>query len=161
MRPASFERRAVFFRVTDSQPESVPGWMIRPLRRYADFRGRSDRREFWWYCLFLVLGYLAIGVVGFALAMAEASDELVGFGIVGGWTLFFLANFIPGLALTTRRLHDLGMSGALLIVVFAALFILNMIGWLAYLVVMSLPGQAKTNRWGPPLGVRDVAEVFG
>ena len=37
-------------------------WMLMPLRRYADFSGRSRRKEYWMFtlfilpCLYLVLG---------------------------------------------------------------------------------------------------------
>ncbi|MDB5583349.1 MAG: hypothetical protein JWR80_8525, partial [Bradyrhizobium sp.] len=30
-------------------------WMIMPLRRYADFRGRSRRIEFWMWVLFQIV----------------------------------------------------------------------------------------------------------
>ncbi|ANY19766.1 Inner membrane protein YhaI [Tsuneonella dongtanensis] len=136
------------------------GWMLRPLRHYADFRGRSGRREFWWYCLFLVLGYFAIFAVGVIAAGSGAGESSIGLVLMGGWGLFFLANFVPGLALTTRRLHDIGLSGVLLLAVFAALIFLNILGWLGYFVAMGLPGQRTENRWGPPLGAREVADVF-
>ena len=139
------------------------GWMVLPLRRYAQFTGRSGRREFWFYSLFLVLGYLAI--LGAAIVAEVAADyqnagAIVGWTVFGGWTLFFAVNFVPGLALTTRRLHDMGLSGALLIVIFAGLAFLNVLAWLAYMVWMSLPPQRGENRHGPPLGERDVAAVF-
>ena len=141
--------------------QSWLGWMVLPLRRYARFKGRSGRREFWFYSLFLGLGYLAIVVLAFAIAIAwPESETLIGSVFIGGWTLFFAANFVPGLALTTRRLHDMGLSGALLIVIFAALAILNVVGWLGYLVWMSLPGQRQENRHGLPIGHHDVSEVF-
>ena len=135
--------------------------MIRPLRRYADFRGRSGRREFWWYTLFLALGYLAIAGIGVGISIAGLDEDTLSLAMMVGWGLFFLLNFIPGIALTTRRLHDLGQSGVLLVVIVVVLLITNVLGWLGYLVVMSLPGQATTNRWGPPLGASGVAEVFG
>lgn len=147
--------------MSDTHPESWTGWMFRPLRRYADFRGRSGRREFWWYSLFLALGYAVITALGITLALANAAEDNIGVFIAAGWGVFFLANFVPGIALTTRRLHDLGLPGALLIAIFVVLLVTSLLGWIAYLVVMSLPGQAKTNRWGPPLGAPDVAEVFG
>ena len=144
-----------------TQTETWRDLMVRPLRRYADFRGRSGRREFWWYCLFLALGYGAISIVVLVAAAAQFPDGVIGGTAVLGYSLFFLFNFIPGLALTTRRLHDLGLSGVLLAVIFGAMLIFNVLGWIAYMIVMSLPGQVAANRWGPPLGVKDVADVFG
>jgi uncharacterized membrane protein YhaH (DUF805 family) len=141
--------------MSTSLPQNGFGWMILPLRRYAEFRGRSGRREFWAYSAFLALGYLAI--LGASLI---ASEDLVGFALLGGWSLFFIVNFVPGLALTIRRLHDMNLSGALLIAIFAGLSILSIIGWLAYMVWMSLPGQRIENRHGPPIGSPDIAKVF-
>jgi uncharacterized membrane protein YhaH (DUF805 family) len=134
-----------------------------PLRRYAQFRGRSGRREFWFFSLLLAIGYLVIFAVAVGAGLAgEASvgDDGVVYAMLGGWTLLFAATFIPGLALTTRRFHDMGLSGAMLIVVFGALVFLNALGWLGYLVWMSIPGQRSENRHGPPVDQRDVAEVF-
>ena len=136
--------------------------MILPVRRYADFRGRSGRCEFWSYCLFLFLGYLALFSAGIAAAMASEgeADALIALLTVGGPILFFLMNFLAGLALTARRLHDMGISGALLIAIFFAMLFLSLLAWPGYMLWMSLPGQAKTNRWGPPPGAADAAEVF-
>lgn len=136
--------------------------MILSLRRYGDFRGRSSRREFWWYCLFLFLGYLAFFSAGVAAVImsggeAEGVPALL---LVGGPFLFFLANLLPGMALTARRLHDMGLSGALLIAIFFAMVLASPLVWPAYMIWMSLPGQRKPNRWGPPLGAPDAAEVF-
>jgi|GEM_PF-3277425 len=150
--------------MTATGPDNWRGWIIRPLRHYADFRGRSGRREFWWYCLFLALGYLAVVCAAIVVAIAAEehnAGEWIGWVLIAGWGVIFVVNFIPGLALTTRRLHDLGLSGVLLLVVFFALLFANVLGWIAYLIIMGLPGQAKSNRWGPPLGASDIAEVFG
>jgi uncharacterized membrane protein YhaH (DUF805 family) len=137
------------------------GWMIRPLRRYADFRGRSGRPEFWWYSLFLFVGYLAIFAAGVGVAIiAPDADFAIALILIGGWLGFFAVNFVPGLALTTRRLHDMGVSGALLIAIFFGLIFLNVIAWVGYLVWMSLPPQRHENRYGPPLDADTVADVF-
>jgi uncharacterized membrane protein YhaH (DUF805 family) len=63
--------------------------------KFATFRGRASRSEFWWFILF----YL---IVSTALA-----------GVFGGWllALFDLVLVVPCIALTTRRLHDIGKSG--------------------------------------------------
>ena len=33
------------------------GWALRPLKRYAEFSGRSSRAEFWWFFLFMTVAY--------------------------------------------------------------------------------------------------------
>src|SRR5690349_24014507 len=64
------------------------------------------RSEFWWYCAFLALGYLAIFTVGMILSDAAGEEDVLAVVWFGGWTLFFLANFVPGLALTNRRSEE-------------------------------------------------------
>ncbi|MBD3813893.1 MAG: DUF805 domain-containing protein, partial [Betaproteobacteria bacterium] len=112
--------------------------MVLPLRRYTQFAGRSSRREFWWYSLFLGLGYVGIALAwGVFLAVVQPPDpeELVGW-YLGAGAAFFLANLVPGIALSVRRLHDIGQSGWWLLAAYAAMLFLSLIGWVPYLVVM-------------------------
>ncbi|NAZ35283.1 DUF805 domain-containing protein [Rubellimicrobium sp. CFH 75288] len=74
------------------------------FRNYATFSGRSNRGEFWWAVLGLLLIGLAIAIVETAILGArEGTGPLSGL-----WTL---ATLIPQLALGARRLHDTGRSG--------------------------------------------------
>ena len=93
------------------------------VQRYAQFRGYASRSEFWWVALFnglvgLVFYILLFMVVGLGAAADGSSDDVgagVGIGMIVVWLLFFayaIATFIPGLALTVRRLHDVGKPGA-------------------------------------------------
>ena len=75
------------------------------FRHYADFSGRTSRRTFW-------LSYLAMSIVWFGLfGLLGVSSAL---GMTGLYimlivvSLFSLALFIPGLALSVRRLRDGG-----------------------------------------------------
>jgi uncharacterized membrane protein YhaH (DUF805 family) len=104
---------------------------------YATFRGRASRSEFWWWQLFLVLG----GVVTAVL------DLYVNFNSLGGSplaTLFWLATFIPGLAVLVRRLHDTDSSGWWLL-----LALIPLLGMIALIVWLSLEGSEGSNRFGP------------
>ena len=42
-------------------------WMLMPLRRYADFNGRSRRMEFWMWQLFLFLVNMVLFIIAFAV----------------------------------------------------------------------------------------------
>ena len=99
------------------------------FQRYAQFRGYASRSEFWWVALFnglvgLVFYILLFMVVGLGAAADGSSDDVgagVGIGMIVVWLLFFayaIATFIPGLALTVRRLHDIGKSGLWLLIAF-------------------------------------------
>ena len=92
--------------------------------KYATFSGRALRPEFWWFKLFLVIGGAGASAVDVALlgqdvtgAAGSAAGPGTGAvilsaesGAVGG--LFGLVTFLPALAVTWRRLHDVGRSGA-------------------------------------------------
>jgi uncharacterized membrane protein YhaH (DUF805 family) len=75
------------------------------LRNYATFSGRARRSEFWYFWLALILG----GILASILDAALATETLVGGGLVS--TVFSLGTLLPGLAVTTRRLHDRNRSG--------------------------------------------------
>lgn len=96
-------------------------WMFLPLKRYAEFSGRSRRMEYWMFQLFLFLVYMALMVLmmivgGGALMTGNDPSAMMAAGgaalIIGGlYMLFALAMFIPSLAVTVRRLHDTNRSG--------------------------------------------------
>jgi len=160
-------------------------WMLMPFRRYADFSGRSRRKEFWMFQLLgvivaVVIYALLLGGGGFAALTGSAAVEggelnEVSFGPLF-WVgvvlacIWIIAAFIPSLAVTVRRLHDRNMSGWYLLGFFAAVIVLSLIpviGGLAvlaleiaYVVVLALPGTPGPNKYGPdPLGQAD-PEVF-
>lgn len=80
------------------------------FKRYASFSGRSTRAQYWWVALALILACLAICIlygIGIAVAVNSHSVALLGFaGIL--LVVFTLGIIIPSLALTARRLHDIG-----------------------------------------------------
>jgi uncharacterized membrane protein YhaH (DUF805 family) len=101
-------------------------WMILPLKRYAQFTGRSTRREFWMWVLFVIIVTIVLsildGMLGLGGHNSYASTDLSGPGTSGysygaatrgGWlaNLFGLAVLVPNLAVSVRRLHDLDRSG--------------------------------------------------
>ena len=98
-------------------------WMFMPLKRYADFSGRSRRMEFWMWQVFQILVYIAIIVVmmvlggGAALMMgrADPTSVMAAGGIVMILMLFYLlyclAVIVPSIAVAVRRLHDTDRTG--------------------------------------------------
>ena len=70
----------------------------------------------------------------------------VGFGLVI-LVLLSVVMVIPGVAVAVRRLHDQGRSGGLVFIGFVPV-----IGTLILLVLMALPGESHSNRFGSPTG---------
>lgn len=97
-------------------------WMILPFKRFLDFRGRSRRKEFWMYTLFIVIISVVLSIVDSVLGlggdMSGASDVTDGSVAVSGAlsggllsNLFALVTLIPSLAVSVRRLHDTDRTG--------------------------------------------------
>jgi len=111
-------------------------WMILPFRRFANFSGRSRRKEFWMFYLLTVLLDL----------IARFIDISVGFprGIGGPagicQSLVFL---IPSVSVGIRRLHDIDRSGWWL-----ALILIPIIGWITLLIFFCTEGTSGENRFG-------------
>lgn len=128
--------------------------MLLPLRRYADFRGRSRRAEFWWFWLFMLVAYgvamvldTVLGLGGQINRYADAGD---GSYYAGAWgrggilTLaLFVLTFVPNLAVGVRRLHDANKSGFWLLI-----GIVPFIGGLVLLIFWVQPSWPQDNRWG-------------
>ena len=74
-------------------------------KHYADFSGRARRKEFWMFVLFSVVAGLIAGVIDGVLGTTFGTAT----SVLG--SLVSLALFLPGLAVTIRRLHDVGKSG--------------------------------------------------
>src|SRR5689334_2708354 len=92
-------------------------WAVQPLKRYADFSGRSSRAEYWWFVLLVWGALLVFGVL--ALAMAHGEDSAAAFGLIlipAG--IAILGLLIPNLAVQVRRLHDQDRSGWMILLFF-------------------------------------------
>ncbi len=157
-------------------------WVLLPLKRYAEFHGRSRRMEFWSFALFnMILGLVLAGPFYYAMlsatlsvdpnspgadaAMADAMLSGAGtFGMIGIglFSLYALATLIPNIAVTVRRLHDRDMSGwwYLGFIVASIIPLIGLLASIAFIVVMFLPGTDGPNRFGEdPKGVSG-AETF-
>ena len=126
-------------------------WMLMPLRRYADFSGRSRRKEYWMFFLFNLLVATAIWVaIGIAMLLmynmdaSESAMMALFTPLVGLYMLYVLAVIVPGLAVTVRRFHDQDHSGWMIL-----LGLIPGIGGIILLVFMCLEGTNGPNRYGP------------
>ena len=127
-------------------------WMTLPLKRYAEFGGRSRRKEYWMFALLLlILGVIAAAIdimLGFGMTYRDLSST--GYGVAAAThngpveIVLWLATFIPSLAVTVRRLHDLDKSGWWLLII-----LVPFIGAIVLLVFMCIEGTRGANRFGP------------
>jgi uncharacterized membrane protein YhaH (DUF805 family) len=115
-------------------------YYVRVLRLYADFSGRARRKEYWMFVLINL-------IVTFALDRIDTQTGLyhsyTGLGILG--TIYTLAVIIPGLAVSVRRMHDVGYSGWTLLVV-----LIPIIGAVWVFIMLVTEGERKENQYGLP-----------
>lgn len=125
--------------------EEVFKWYFVPWKKFATFRGRARRREFWTFFL------INIAIV---VLLSQINEDLA--------SIFTLVAYIPSMAVIARRMHDIGQTGwtALLLLLGAAK--LGQYGeyyepalWLAlallavFVLLATLDSQKGENRFGP------------
>lgn len=76
------------------------------LRKYAEFSGRATRAEFWWWALAVFIVSSVLGVVESAFNTLTGGES---YSVLSA--IFSLAVLLPNMAVTVRRLHDIGKSG--------------------------------------------------
>ena len=136
-------------------------WMLLPLKRYADFSGRSRRMEYWMFFLGIALFYSALIVLmvllfGNRLAAAINGDAssaegmtgfMLGFGAIGiVMALTWLLLLMPSIAVGVRRLHDIDRSGWWL-----------MVGYGPWLVSLALAAAQSSDL----AGIADIVSNVG
>ena len=99
---------------------------------YANFHGRARRSEYWYFCLF----NLVVMIILMKVSAALGSKILL--------YLWDLATVCPGLAVSWRRLHDIGKSGKYWLVNF-----IPGIGGIIFTVWTLQMGEVGPNQYGP------------
>ncbi len=88
---------------------------VRFWKKYATFKGRASRGEFWWWIVWLLIITVALGLIpnAFGIFGTGARRTMQDFADIIE-RIFNIASFIPMLALSVRRLHDINKPGWLL-----------------------------------------------
>ncbi|WP_313472214.1 DUF805 domain-containing protein [Brevundimonas sp.] len=122
-------------------------YFVRCIRqKFVDGDGRARRLEYWSFVLFAWLTMMAAFLPFFFLVgLNDDSDSLSAVTVLAMlapalWGLFLM---FPGIALASRRLHDVGLSGWLYLISFVPY-----VGGLFMLVVACIPSQPHPNRYG-------------
>lgn len=114
-------------------------WFLLALKKYATFRGRSQRSEYWFFFLFYLLIAFALAVLDVLFGTFSESE---GIGLFSG--LFMLAMLLPSLAVGVRRLHDIGRTGWWLLIAFVPI-----VGPIVLIVFAVRDSEPGTNAYGP------------
>jgi uncharacterized membrane protein YhaH (DUF805 family) len=128
------------------------GLVIRALRYCFSFSGRFNRTNFW---IGYGIAFLMTMVVVFAIETIAPNNNIV--VIVGGlWCILW---FVSILSVATKRLHDLGYSGLLLLAFFATMTAAEVmlppeyrkyesaLGGICVILLGAAPGEKNPNRF--------------
>ena len=119
-------------------------WYIAALKKYADFRGRAQRKEYW---MFVAINFL-FSMVLILIDNAAGLQLENGYGSL--FLIYSLAMLLPQLSVSVRRLHDVGKSGWMLLIIFVPF-----IGTLWLLSLLISEGSAGNNTYGSnPKGMK-------
>ena len=108
------------------------------FRNYVNFSGRAIRSEFWYWTLFYVVVAVVLGLIDQRL---NPGTRLGASSFVN--IIVLVALFLPSLAVSVRRLHDIDRTG------WWVLLDLTTIGTLVLLYWACLRGTVGANRFGP------------
>lgn len=103
------------------------------VENYVNFSGRARRMEYW---SFQLVNFIISTVINLVTILAQTN-----LSILSG--IFSLAILLPSLAVFVRRLHDVGKSGFMILLLF-----LPIIGWIWLLVLLFTDSQPGANKWG-------------
>ena len=112
-------------------------WYLEAIKKYVDFNGRARRKEYWYFALFNVL--ITIGLVLIDGAMGTLGSS--GFGLLSG--IYALAVFLPSLAVSIRRLHDIDHTGWWVLIA-----LIPLIGAIVLLIFYLRDGTSGDNHYG-------------
>lgn len=119
-------------------------WYLKVFKQYLDFSGRARRKEYWMFILFHFIALFLLITIDTTIGTTYGEAEV---GIL--YMVYFVLSIIPGLAVSVRRLHDLGKSGTWIFINF-----IPFIGGLWFLILTCMEGESKSNKWGQnPKGI--------
>lgn len=113
-------------------------WFFKVMREGFNFQGRARRKEYW---MFSLVAFVLMGILTWLDATFDwwfAQDLGVTSTILG------LLLFIPNLAVSVRRLHDIGKSGWWLLL----LALIPIVGPIILLIMFCFDSQDHENMYG-------------
>ena len=124
-------------------------WYLKVFKQYLDFSGRARRKEYWMFVLFHFIALFLLMLIDTTIG-TTVGEEGIGFF----YLVYLVLAIIPSIAVSVRRLHDLGKSGVWFLINF-----IPFIGAIWFLILTCMEGQSKPNQWGEnPKGIgNDIA----
>jgi uncharacterized membrane protein YhaH (DUF805 family) len=100
------------------------------FRKYADFKGRASRAEYWWFFLFYIVA--ALGLAWLITAIKNPAPVVLLLGLI-----------LPQIAAAVRRLHDTGKPGTWYLIT-----LVPYIGPIWLIVLLAQKSEPGPNQYG-------------
>ncbi len=111
-------------------------YLLDPIKKYAVFKGRDTRKQFWLFFLWYMVILWLLGII----LPAFLDDQTINIIV----SIYQLALLLPYIGIGTRRLHDSNKSGWWWLIAFTG------IGVLFLLIFWALPSTQGPNKYGEP-----------
>lgn len=109
-------------------------YYIKAFKHYADFKGRARRKEYWSFVLIHLVIYLLFSLISILL------DSVIMMILLN---LYAIVVFLPSLALSVRRLHDINKGGMWILI-----SLIPIIGVIWLLFLFCKAGDNGSNQYG-------------
>ena len=121
-------------------------YYLRALKKYAVFKGRASRKEYWLSVLF----YFVFLILAWGLDFFDCFGTRIktnGIDTALGWIflIYLTVTYLPFVAVSVRRLHDSGRTGWMFFVTSIPL-----VGCFWYFYLMAIKGTEGMNEYGDP-----------
>ena len=113
-------------------------WYLKVLKNYVNFNGRARRKEYWMFVLFNMIFSYAFTFLDMSMGLLSPGTGIGVFSM-----LYMFALILPSLAVSVRRLHDVGKSGWMLL-----LMLIPVIGWIWIFILSVSEGESVENKYG-------------
>ena len=123
-------------------------YYLSALYKYADFHGRAVKSECWGFIALNICFAMAAAILDNMLETririnAEWGHRLLPFGYL--FLIYLMSVMIPGFAILSRRLHDVGKSGW-----YCLLLLIPIIGWIWMSILLLTDSNEEVNKYGIP-----------
>ena len=121
----------------------IEWYKIAMFQNYSNFSGRARRSEYWYFRLATAVIFFAL--IAFAALISVVTGGALAFQIaIVFFIIYALLSVIPSLAVTVRRMHDLGKSGWNILI-----SCIPLVGPIWFLILLATEGEHGENYYGP------------
>jgi uncharacterized membrane protein YhaH (DUF805 family) len=113
-------------------------WYLKVFNDYYEFKGRARRSEYW---MFLLYNYSFATILFIADVILQSTIKFFPFGWF--YILYAVMSIVPNIAVTVRRLHDIGKSGWMIL-----LCLIPFVGGIWLFILLLFDSDSEENDYG-------------